>query len=69
MYANRRPARALLDGSVPVRYCCQNAYRVRADATHERYCTPHGINGKVLDAAVWEKVAAILRDPDLLRQE
>jgi len=69
MYANRRPARVRLDGSVPTRYCCQNAWRVRADAAHGRLCTPHVIAGDVLDAAAWEKVAAALRNPDLLRQE
>jgi hypothetical protein len=31
--------------------------------------TPHKILGDKLDAAVWEKVAAILRDPRLIRQE
>jgi len=69
MYANRRPTRVRLDGSVPTRYCCQNAWRVRPDATHGRLCTPNVIAGDVLDAAVWEKVAAILRDPRLLRRE
>jgi site-specific DNA recombinase len=69
MYANRRPARPRLDGSIPVRYCCQNAWRVRSDAAHGRLCTPHIIDGDVLDTAVWEKMAAILRNPTLLRRE
>jgi len=69
MYANRRPGRARLDGTVPVRYHCHTAWRVKADAAHGRPCVPNTINGDALDAAVWATVAAILRDPDLIRQE
>jgi site-specific DNA recombinase len=69
VHANRVPARTRLDGSVPVRYVCRNALRARLDAEHGRYCTPHTILGDVLDAAVWKKMAAILVDPSLLREE
>jgi site-specific DNA recombinase len=67
--ANRLPSHMRLDGSVPVRYDCNNVYRVKKDAEHGRYCTPHGIFGDVLDAAVWEKVAAVLCDPSLIARE
>ena len=34
-----------------------------------RYCEPHTILAEELDAAVWEKVAAILTNPQLLEQD
>ena len=67
--ANRIPSNQRLDGTIPVRYVCRNALRVKADHEHGRFCTPHIIQGDTLDTAVWEKAAAALRDPDLIRQE
>jgi site-specific DNA recombinase len=67
--ANRIPSNQRLDGTIPVRYVCRNALKVKADHEHGRFCTPHIIQGDTLDTAVWEKAAAALRDPDLIRQE
>ncbi len=69
MHANRLPAQARSDGSVPVRYVCRQALKVRKDATAGRYCTPHSVLADVLDPAVWDKVAAYLRDPRLIAEE
>jgi site-specific DNA recombinase len=67
--ANRIPSNKRLDGTIPVRYVCRNALRVKADDKHGRLCTPHIIQADTLDAAVWEQVAAVLRDPRLIEQE
>jgi site-specific DNA recombinase len=69
VHANRVPAQRRADGSVPVRYVCRQALKVRKDATAGRYCTAHSMLADTLDAAVWGKVAAYLRDPSLLAQE
>jgi site-specific DNA recombinase len=69
VYANRVRTKMRLDGSVPVRYVCKMSLKVKKDDEHGRFCSPHTISGAILDAAVWEKVAAILRDPRLVRQE
>jgi site-specific DNA recombinase len=68
---NRRSARSHTrkDGSLPSRYVCHNARRVVRDATHGWLCTPHAIYCERLDAAVWGKVEALLRDPSLITQE
>jgi Recombinase zinc beta ribbon domain len=69
MHANRLPAQARADGSVPVRYVCRQALKVRRDTEAGRYCTPHSMLADVLDPAVWGKVAEYLRNPQLLAQE
>ncbi|HKB48169.1 MAG TPA: recombinase family protein [Ktedonobacterales bacterium] len=69
VHANRLPAQVRADGSVPVRYVCRQALKVRKDATAGRYCTPHSVLADVLDPAVWDKVAAYLRNPQLLAEE
>jgi site-specific DNA recombinase len=69
MHANRVPASRRADGSVPVRYVCRQALKVRKDATAGRYCTPHSMLADVLDPAVWDQVAAYLLKPQLIAQE
>jgi hypothetical protein len=69
MHANRLPSLTRLDVSVPVRYVCRNALKVRKDDAAGRYCSPHTILAEVLDVAVWEKVAAGLRDPQAIEKE
>jgi hypothetical protein len=69
MHANRVPAATRADGSVPVRYVCRKALLVRKDATAGRYCTPHSMLADTLDKAVWDQVAAYLRNPQLLAEE
>ena len=67
MHANSHKPR--IDGSIPVRFVCRMALKVKQDDEHGRYCEPHTVLGEDLDAAVWEKVAAILTNPKLLEQE
>jgi hypothetical protein len=69
VHANRVPAQTRADGSVPVRYVCRQALLVRKDEQAGRYCTPHSMLADTLDTAVWDKVAAYLRDPKLIAQE
>jgi len=67
MHANRLPSLTRLEGSV--RYVCHNALKVRKDDAAGRYCSRHTILAEVLDAAVWEKVAAGLHDPQVIEEE
>lgn len=68
---NRRSARTHTrkDGTLPSRYVCHNARRVTRDATYGWLCTPHAIYCEKVDAAVWAKVEAILRDPRIIAEE
>jgi hypothetical protein len=57
------------DGTIPTCFVCSNSKRVVRDAQHGRLCTPHQVYCETLDAAVWARVEALLRDPRTVAQE
>ncbi len=67
IHANRIPSQRRADGSVPVRYVCRNALKVRRD--QGGYCKPHSLDAGTVDRLVWEQVANVLRDPRVIQQE
>jgi site-specific DNA recombinase len=67
MHANS--AKPRFDGSIPVRFVCRMALKVKKDEKYGGYCEPHTILAEELDAAVWAKVSAILTNPQLLEDE
>jgi DNA invertase Pin-like site-specific DNA recombinase len=62
--ANRRPAHARRDGTIPIAYYC-NAQRKLRDLD----CQCAAIISRKLDDLVWAKIVGVLKNPDIIRQE
>lgn len=62
--ANRRPAHARKDGTIPIAYYC-NAQRKLRDLD----CQCAAIISRKLDDLVWTKIVDVLKNPDIIRQE